>query len=59
MLRDMAKEKGSNDNAAKDKGAGGKGSRRKGTKVLGPATIARPALFGAAVLTLVKVATKG
>jgi len=53
MLRTMAKEKGT-----KDKGAE-KGSKRKRTKVLGPATIARPALFGAAVLTLVKVATKG
>jgi hypothetical protein len=39
---------------AKDKGA-----KPKRAKVLGPATIARPALLGAAVLTLVKVATKG
>ncbi len=48
MLQRMGKDKG-----AKEKGA------KKRTKVLGPATIARPALFGAAVLTLVKVATKG
>lgn len=49
MLADMAKDKGDKEKGAK--------SRR--TKVLGPATIARPALFGAAVLTLVRVATKG
>jgi hypothetical protein len=39
---------------AKDKGA-----KVKRAKVLGPATIAKPALIGAAVLTIVKVATKG
>ena len=39
-------------------GKGGKGKGKR-AKVLGPATIARPALFGAAVLALVKVATKG
>lgn len=39
---------------AKDKGA-----KTKRVKMLGPATIAKPALMGAAVLTLVKVATKG
>jgi hypothetical protein len=44
---------------AKDKGTKDKDAKRKRTKVLGPATIARPALFGAAVLTVVKVATKG
>jgi hypothetical protein len=42
----------------KDKGAKEKGAKKR-TKVLGPATIARPALFGAALLALVKVATKG
>jgi hypothetical protein len=36
-----------------------KGAKEKRAKVLGPATIARPALLGAAVLALVKVATKG
>ena len=43
----------------KDKGAKDKGGKEKRVKVLGPATIARPALLGAAILTLVKVATKG
>jgi hypothetical protein len=43
---------------AKEKGAE-KGAKEKRAKVLGPATIAKPALFGAAILTLVKVATKG
>jgi hypothetical protein len=38
---------------AKGKGAG------KQAKVLGPATIARPALLGAAVLAIVRVAVKG
>ena len=37
----------------------GKEKGAKKRKVLGPATIARPALLGAAVLMLVKVATKG
>ena len=36
--------------------AKGKGTKR--AKVLGPATIAKPALLGAAVLMLVRVATK-
>jgi hypothetical protein len=54
MLRGMANEKGTNNS-----GAAEKGSKPRRTKGLGPATIARPALFGAAVLTLVKVATKG
>jgi hypothetical protein len=49
----MAKDKDAKD------GAKEKGSKVKRAKVLGPATIARPALLGAAVLTLVKVATKG
>lgn len=43
---------------AKDKGAKEKGKGKR-TKVLGPATIARPALLGAGLLALVKVATKG
>jgi hypothetical protein len=53
MLRLMAKDKGAKDSGGKEKGKG------KRAKVLGPATIARPALVGAAVLMLVKVATKG
>jgi hypothetical protein len=53
MLRLMAKDKGAKENGGKEK------SKGKRAKVLGPATIARPALVGAAVLTLVKVATKG
>jgi hypothetical protein len=52
MLSLMAKDKGAKE-SGKEKGKG------KRVKVLGPATIARPALVGAAVLTLVKVATKG
>ena len=36
-----------------------KGSKQKRGKVLGPATIAKPALFGAAILTIVKAVTKG
>jgi hypothetical protein len=36
-----------------------KGTKEKRAKVLGPATIAKPALFGAAILTLVKTVTKG
>ena len=39
--------------------AKGKGTKEKRAKMLGPATIARPALIGAAILTLVKAATKG
>lgn len=39
---------------AKDKGA-----KTKKVKTLGPATIARPALIGAAVLAIVNVALKG
>jgi hypothetical protein len=38
--------------------AKGKGGSKK-AKVLGPATIARPALMGAAVLAIVRVAVKG
>ncbi len=38
--------------------AKGKGGP-KTAKVLGPATIARPALIGAAVLAIVRVAVKG
>jgi hypothetical protein len=38
---------------AKSKGGG------KRAKVLGPATIAKPALFGAVLLAVVRVATKG
>jgi hypothetical protein len=38
--------------------AKGKGKEKR-AKVLGPATIARPALMGAAVLALVNVALKG
>jgi hypothetical protein len=57
MLPLMAKDKGATGSADKEKGKEkGKGKR---VKVLGPATIARPALVGAAVLALVKVATKG
>jgi len=37
----------------------GKEGKVKRAKVLGPATIAKPALLGAALLALVKVATKG
>jgi hypothetical protein len=37
--------------------AKGKGAKR--AKVLGPATIAKPALFGAALLAIVRVAAKG
>jgi hypothetical protein len=37
--------------------ARGKGPKK--AKVLGPATIARPALIGAAVLAIVRVAVKG
>ena len=49
---------------AKDKDAdegkdAGKGKKEKRVKTLGPATIARPALFGAAILALVNVALKG
>jgi len=39
--------------------AKGKGTKEKRAKVLGPATIARPALMGAAVLAIVRVALKG
>ena len=42
---------------AKDKDVE-KSPKQKRGKVLGPATIARPALLGAAVLAVVKVATK-
>ena len=38
--------------------AKGKGGEKR-AKVLGPATIARPALLGAAVLAIVRVAVKG
>ncbi|MGO9874644.1 MAG: hypothetical protein ACLPVY_12685 [Acidimicrobiia bacterium] len=44
---------------AKDKATKEKGTKSKRARVLGPATIARPALFGAAVLMVVRVATKG
>lgn len=44
---------------AKDKATKDKAAKPKRGRVLGPATIARPALFGAAVLTVVRVATKG
>ena len=37
----------------------GQGREAKKGKVLGPGTIAKPALIGAAVLALVKVALKG
>ena len=43
---------------AKDKGAE-KGAKTKRVKTLGPATIAKPALIGAAVLAVVNVALKG
>ena len=43
---------------AKDKGSE-KGKKEKRVKTLGPATIAKPALIGAAVLALVNVALKG
>ena len=49
MVRRMAKDKAPNDNGAKPKHA----------RMLGPATIARPARFGAATLLVVRVATKG
>ena len=39
--------------------AKGEGTKEKRAKVLGPATIARPALMGAAVLAIVRVALKG
>jgi hypothetical protein len=48
----MAKDKGS------EKGSE-KGKKTKRVKTLGPATIAKPALIGAAVLALVNVALKG
>jgi hypothetical protein len=38
--------------------AKGKGGEKR-AKVLGPATIAKPALMGAAVLAIVRVALKG
>jgi hypothetical protein len=43
---------------AKDKAAGDKPGRSKTPKVLGPATIARPALIGAAVLALARAVNK-
>jgi len=44
---------------AKDKATKDKGTKPKRGRVLGPTTIARPALFGAAALTVLRVATKG
>jgi hypothetical protein len=39
--------------------AKGKGTKEKRAKALGPATIAKPALLGAAVLAIMRVALKG
>jgi len=44
---------------AKDKGAKDKGAKQKKAKVLGPGTIAKPALIGALVLAILQVALKG
>jgi len=51
MAKDKDVEKGSE--------KGEKGKKGKRVKTLGPATIAKPALIGAAVLALVNLALKG
>jgi hypothetical protein len=45
---------------AKDKSADGeKPPKQKRVRALGPATVARPALFGAAILTIVQLVLHG
>jgi hypothetical protein len=63
MAKDKDSEKDSEKDSDKDSENGSdkgkKGKKGKRVKTLGPATIAKPALIGAAVLALVNVALKG